>query len=1039
MKRRFTIRFTVISLFVFTTVLTAGVAIALQYHFSKEQVLKHALFEYRATAQTIAIDVNRLDDYFSNSTELLSRVGQPLTEFETGTFTRDMFVQLLRASPHFYSIYVGQSDGDFFQVINLEALRDLRARLGAAKDDRWAVARVTPATQTREIRFYTSDLIQTSVRVEASKYRANERPWFIGAADRELYKTQPYLFQVVPVSGQTYSKAIDGTDAVVGIDVVLGSIAIDIANDLGDALQHEGVEFYLYDETGSLKAGSGLKLLQALPEVEPMQLSPELEQLVESIGSIRVSNETNWPPLDFALRGQPTGYMVDLIKILSLKTGLEVTFINGFSWKQLVDGFKDGRLDVLHPVSNNLSNQRLGSLSRPLASFDFALAQLGTDYSELEQLKGKRLGVLSGWSIIEPIKKHYPSIQLQEFDELHQALLALNDKELDAVIDLEVILKRVKQQRFLKQVQLKEITLPQGFEGFDSFHLVVDESNSALLALLELALNEVTEEERSFLARKWLEQESQSGIVPHEFLLNATKDKQLQQRLVEQRLGGEDHVVFVTELDLFESGREYFAITVPSALLLKHTQSSVLTSISASAFILILLIPLSGFFARPIVNPVHSLLAQMARVRERQYKDVQIVDSNIVEMDSLSRSIKATSDALQEHERTQEEFIESFIKMIAQAIDDKSPYTAGHCNRVPELALMLVKEAEQSNVGAFAEFAFENDKQRREFRIAAWLHDCGKITTPEHIVDKGSKLEANYNRIHEIRTRFEVMIRDEIIAFYQGKAPQLKPDLDSDLQQGIEQLKQEFAEVATANVGGEFMDEEAISRIQTIAKRTWTRYLDNTLGLSPEEERHLAEAGVVSQTPAVEPLLADKPEHIVPHPTKIEFDPRFEIKMPVPEHLANKGEVYNLCIQKGTLTAEDRFKINEHIVGTIKMLERMPFPKELAKVPRYASTHHETMKGTGYPRQLKGEELSIPERIMALADVFEALTAADRPYKKAKSLSESLRIMRFMVLDEHLDKEVYHLFLESELYMTYAKQYLEPSQIDEIDIEQYRA
>ncbi|GAM61966.1 ABC-type amino acid transport [Vibrio ishigakensis] len=156
--------------------------------------------------------------------------------------------------------------------------------------------------------------------------------------------------------------------------------------------------------------------------------------------------------------------------------------------------------------------------------------------------------------------------------------------------------------------------------------------------------------------------------------------------------------------------------------------------------------------------------------------------------------------------------------------------------------------------------------------------------------------------------------------------------------------------------------------------------------------------------------MADKAEHIVPHPTKIEFDPKFEIKMPVPEYLANRGEVYNLSIQKGTLTAEDRFKINEHIVGTIKMLERMPFPAELAKVPRYASTHHETMKGTGYPRQLKGEELSIPERIMALADVFEALTAADRPYKKAKSLSESLRIMRFMVLDEHLDKEVYQLF-----------------------------
>lgn len=632
----------------------------------------------------------------------------------------------------------------------------------------------------------------------------------------------------------------------------------------------------------------------------------------------------------------------------------------------------------------------------------------------------------------------FPEIQFQEFDELHEALFALEKQELDAVIDLEVILSRVMKQRFLKKTQLQSIALPKGFEDFDSFHLVIDKSNPALLALLDLALSDVSKEERAFLSKKWLEQESNSGIVPHEFLLKATKDEKLRDQLVEQTLDGESHIVFVTELDLFESGREYFAITVPSALLLEQTQNSVLTSISASAAILLLLIPLSGFFAGPIVKPIRFLIEQTSHVRERRYKEVALVDSRIVEIDSLSRSIKETSDALEEHERTQEEFIESFIKMIAQAIDDKSPYTAGHCNRVPELALMLVKEAEQSQSGPFADFAFENDKQRREFRIAAWLHDCGKITTPEHIVDKGSKLEANYNRIHEIRTRFEVLIRDHIIAFYQQKSPQLAPELDSELQANIDQLKQEFAEVASANVGGEFMDQEAIDRIQAIAQRTWTRYLDNTLGLSPEEERHLAETGVTSITPAVEQLLADKAEHIVPHPTKIEFDPKFEIKMPVPEHLANRGEVYNLSIQKGTLTAEDRFKINEHIVGTIKMLERMPFPAELAKVPRYASTHHETMKGTGYPRQLKGDELSIPERIMALADVFEALTAADRPYKKAKSLSESLRIMRFMVLDEHLDKEVYQLFLESQLYMAYAEQYLEPKQIDEIDIEEYR-
>ncbi|GAM73027.1 ABC-type amino acid transport [Vibrio ishigakensis] len=209
--------------------------------------------------------------------------------------------------------------------------------------------------------------------------------------------------------------------------------------------------------------------------------------------------------------------MVDLIKILSLKTGLDVTFINGFTWKQLVENFRAGQLDVLHPVSNNQSNRELGNLSRPLARFDFALAQLGDDYTELEQLKGKKLGVLSGWSIIEPLKRAFPEIQFQEFDELHEALLALEKGELDAVIDLEVILSRVKKQRFLKRTQLQTIALPKGFEDFDSFHLVIDKSNPALLALLDLALSDVSREERAFLSKKWLEQESNSGIVPHEF------------------------------------------------------------------------------------------------------------------------------------------------------------------------------------------------------------------------------------------------------------------------------------------------------------------------------------------------------------------------------------------------------------------------------------------------------------------------------------------------------------------------------------------
>ena len=149
------------------------------------------------------------------------------------------------------------------------------------------------------------------------------------------------------------------------------------------------------------------------------------------------------------------------------------------------------------------------------------------------------------------------------------------------------------------------------------------------------------------------------------------------------------------------------------------------------------------------------------------------------------------------------------------------------------------------------------------------------------------------------------------------------------------------------------------------------------------------------------------------------------------------GEVYNLCIGRGTLTAEERFKINDHMVQTIIMLEQLPFPKHLKRVPEYAGGHHETMIGTGYPRRLTKADMSIPARAMAIADIFEALTAADRPYKKAKTLSESLRIMSFMKKDEHIDPDLFALFLETGVFSEYAEQYLLPEQIDEVDIDQY--
>ena len=387
----------------------------------------------------------------------------------------------------------------------------------------------------------------------------------------------------------------------------------------------------------------------------------------------------------------------------------------------------------------------------------------------------------------------------------------------------------------------------------------------------------------------------------------------------------------------------------------------------------------------------------------------------------------------------QKHLLDSFIELIASAIDAKSPYTGGHCQRVPELTKMLVGAACESRDPLYRDFDL-TEEEWYELHIGAWLHDCGKVTTPEYVVDKATKLETIYDRIHEIRTRFEVAKRDAEIDYLKamldgkGDAKALKKTRDERLAQ----LDDDFAFVAECNIGGEFMAPERIERIKKIAGQTWTRTLDDRIGVSQAEMKRRGQAPE-KPLPVEESLLVDKEEHIIhrePGDAPTDENP-FGFKLDMPEHKYNLGEVYNLCIARGTLTAEERFKINDHMVQTIVMLEQLPFPKHLRRVPEYAGGHHETMIGTGYPRKLSKDDMSIPARIMAIADIFEALTAADRPYKPSKTLSESIRIMSFMKKDQHIDEDLFRLFLESGVYKDYAERFLMPEQIDEVDISQY--
>ena len=364
-----------------------------------------------------------------------------------------------------------------------------------------------------------------------------------------------------------------------------------------------------------------------------------------------------------------------------------------------------------------------------------------------------------------------------------------------------------------------------------------------------------------------------------------------------------------------------------------------------------------------------------------------------------------------------DQLLESFIEVLARAIDAKSPYTGSHCQRVPVIARMLATAAVQQDHGPLKNFEM-NEDDWYALNIASWLHDCGKVTTPEYIVDKATKLETINNRIHEIRNRFEILRRDAHIDYLKKRLKNIAPqeDLQNEYIQKIKQLEDDFDFIANCNIGDIPLSDKDVARLQEISHIKFIRYFSRMKGLSWAERDAIKDTELYSN-PSYENLLQNRDD---------------QINAPY-----NRGELYNLTIRSGTINKKEREKINEHIVVTIDMLKALPFPKELSNVVEYAGAHHERIDGQGYPNGLTGEQMSVPARIMAIADIFEALTANDRPYKEPKKLSKVLAIMQHMKNSGHIDPDLYEVFVRNKIYAEYAEQYISPKQIDIINPEDY--
>jgi HD-GYP domain-containing protein (c-di-GMP phosphodiesterase class II) len=393
-----------------------------------------------------------------------------------------------------------------------------------------------------------------------------------------------------------------------------------------------------------------------------------------------------------------------------------------------------------------------------------------------------------------------------------------------------------------------------------------------------------------------------------------------------------------------------------------------------------------SFLTVPMLNHEHEVIGVLQLINAQDRETGAIVpfssdDQQLLESLASQAAIALTNRHLIEQ---LEALFEAFIQLINSAIDDKSPYTGGHCARVPELTMMLAEAVNRTSHGPLKDFVM-TDKDRRELKIAGLLHDCGKITTPVHVVDKATKLHTLFDRIQLVDTRFEVIKRDAEIALLREIA-----EAGDDVQRAETARQRHAAQVAQldldreflrhCNVGSEAMSGEAQQRVRQIASYQW----------------HDTDGNV--------------------------------------RDFLSADEVENLTIRAGTLTSAEREIINHHIEVTIKMLESLPWPRHLKNVSEYAGGHHERMDGKGYPRGLTRDQMSVQARVMGIADIFEALTAKDRPYKKGKTLTESLTILGKMKLGGHIDPDLFDVFIRERVYLDYARRFLAPEQIDDVDL-----
>ena len=972
--------------FVFSALLLiVGIAlISYNYHESRKMAMLGADRLLARTSSHLETTVSDLYGPVRSLVDISSRVlSSADTTLEDRLSSLPFLAEPLRRRPHISAVFVGYEDGDLFLVRgvdeNWQSRRDIQLPAGA----RFLVQSIDHGDAelaSEEWLFYDTDLVLLDrLDMGTTDFDTRHRTWYKEAMTAATaITTNFYVFYTTRETGLTVARQLAGGGAAVGADLAL--------RDLGAALAHQRMtpssRIAVLDPKGGVIALSEMRneIPLVVDDANARIEMPHIGELDEPVYTHLGGRFS---------AGDPTGR--EVVNISNRDWLLSISTISANPDRDVFLAVLVPQDELLATINQVRNNGTLISLSLLVGAVLLVVGvsrnisrSLGSLAQEAELVREFRFDT--------PITVRS---RVREVNDLAETM-ALMKSSIQQFLEISQALSAEKDfYRILEMVLKEAIKVSQA--GGGAVLMMAEDHQSLEVALMADSATGTFQDGASGDTTLFEPIALDSAAVP---LTPPSVDYQSARQGLMVRID-----------DLRQD-----ATLDTSAVQVRHDTESFQTRSLLS-------VPLQNQ-ADEVIGVLQLVSRRPGGFRPEIVPYIEALSSDAAVALDIRRLLKA-----------QRELLDSLIRMIAGAIDAKSPYTHGHCQRVPVAARMLAEAAHQEDDGLFADFSL-NENEWYELHLASWLHDCGKLTTPDYVVDKATKLETIYNRIHEIRTRFEVLWRDAEIDYFKDLAEE--PVDERNLQERLEkrqaQIREDFEFIAGCNLGEEFMSDADMERVKKIASSVWVRHLDDSLGLSHGELLLRSEES--SPLPVKEPLLNDKPDHVIPRPAgQNPFgDDAHGFRMEVPEFQYNRGEVHNLCVSRGTLTSEERFKINEHVIQTIRMLRQLPFPRELRRVPDWAGNHHEKMDGTGYPRRLSASDLSIPERIMAIADIFEALTARDRPYSSPRSMSQALRIMGSMCAQGHLCPDLFGLFLTSGVYREYGKEHLDPEQLDEVDI-----